>query len=758
MRKHSLILGAIALAVGLSLNSTASAQVTQGALTTLDVPVPQVTKRSALMRHSESSRILHVSVSLPYGDQGAMESYADSVSDPTSPNYRAFLTPDEIGARFGLPMQFVQKVRDYLTGQGFKVTLVGKNRLGILAEGTVQQAERAFHTTINDYGAYSPSEPGNPYYFAFSQPLRVPAEIARYVQSVQGLENFTKPQMRSTLNPTLTRALYGLAPIYNGGLHGEGRTVAISNFDGYRLSNLPLYYSQYGLPAPSGGVGSNVHVVTVSGGAGTGTAQGEGDLDIQMVLGIAPLCNFYIYDGGGSDIIGVLTREVNDNLADVISESYGWGMPASMATSAHNLHLSMTAQGITYMGASGDSGTTIEPYSYPDYDPEVLMVGGSSASVDSSGNRLSEVGWNSGGGGWSTNTATFNVLPSWQHGTGVPTSVNHRLVPDVALHASGTQTTTAGAYSFYYNGSLTSGYVGTSFACPVFAGSLALAEQKIISLGGLPSNGAGKQRFGRVQDLFYSQNMRSDVWYDITSGANGNLPDNSASTAHAGWDYVCGLGVINFNAFVATQGVSSSPDFTFAASPGSQTVVQGSGTSYSANTTALNGFSGTVSLTVSGLPSGASASFSPTSIAGTGSSTLSVSTAAATPAGTYTLTLTGTSGSIVHTATVSLVVTASNLANFTLTATPSSRTIRRGLSTTYSIGVAAKNGFTGKVTFSLSGAPATFTFNPSSVTRTGTSTLTVRTTTATTRRTYTLTVTGVSGSLTHSATVTLVVQ
>src|SRR5258708_38893812 len=118
---------------------------------------------------------------------------------------------------------------------------------------------------------------------------------------------------------------------------GEGVTVGICNWDGYRLSNVPLYYSQFSLPAPSGGVGSNITVVTISGGAGGGTPGAEGDLDIQMALGMAPLCNLRVYDGGSSDLIGVLTAESNDNLADVISESYGSNLPSSTATAAHNL-------------------------------------------------------------------------------------------------------------------------------------------------------------------------------------------------------------------------------------------------------------------------------------------------------------------------------------------------------------------------------------------------------------------------------------
>src|SRR5437868_15365685 len=125
-----------------------------------------------------------------------------------------------------------------------------------------------------------------------------------------------------------------------------------------------------------------------------------------MVLGEAPLCNFRIYDGGGSDLIGVLTSEVNQNLADVISESYGWNLDAATATSAHNQHLSMSAQGITYMAATGDSGATLAAYSYPDYDPEVLMVGGTVPTTDGVGKRTSDVAPSSGGSGWRAATVS----------------------------------------------------------------------------------------------------------------------------------------------------------------------------------------------------------------------------------------------------------------------------------------------------------------------------------------------------------------
>ena len=537
-------------AIALTLGVAASAFGQHVERAALPTTVPDVVRRSQDLGLTDPNAVLHVAVSLPYGDQAGIEAYAESVSDPASPNYRHFLTPEEVGSRFGLPEQQFKAVVDHLKASGFNVTLEGKNRLSILADCTVAQAQQAFGTTIHEYQAIDANEPGNTRYFSNNSVPTLPAGIAPYVIDVSGLQSFTKPQHR-ILTPTQTRTLYNTVPMYSTGKQGTGRTVGISNWDGFRLTNVPLYYSQYGLPTPPGGVGSNITVVTISGGAGGGTANGEADLDIQMVLGMAPLCSLRIYDdGAGLSPVAVLTQEVNDNACDIITESWGWNIGASVATSCHNLHLSMTTQGITYMAASGDSGTTLEPYSYPDYEPEVLSVGGTVPTVNGSGVRTSEVGWSGSGGGWSTNTATFNTLPSWQVGNGVPTGNNHRLVPDVALGASGT----SGAYYFYWNGSLSTGSVGTSFACPVFAGALAVSEQQIISQGGLPANGAGKQRFGRIQNVIYAQNGRSDVWFDIVSGTNGSLPSGGGtSSAHAGWDYVTGWGAINFNAFATTQ-------------------------------------------------------------------------------------------------------------------------------------------------------------------------------------------------------------
>jgi subtilase family serine protease len=498
---------------------------------------------------------LSLCVSMPYARPEALQEFADAVSNPQSPTYRNFITPDEVGERFGIPTATVNEVAGYLTSNGFEVTMVSKNRTTILAYATVAQAETAFHTTIREYTIVPQDNVEPARFIAFATEVQLPAQLAPYVIDVSGLETYTRPQPRTTLlTPMLTRGLYNTVGMFNGGFTGSGRTVAISNWDGYRAADYVNYVNHFALPLPPGGAGANiVNVPCGGGGAGAGPAGGEGDLDIQMELGMAPLASIRVYDGTqNGNLTAVLATEVNDNQADVISESWGWNIGVNTASAAHNSHLSMTVQGITYMAASGDSGTTLEPYSYPDYEPEVLSVGGTIANVNNTnGARITEVGWGGSGGGWSLHTNTFNVRPSWQTGTGVPPINglnNHRLVPDVGFHAAGNGT---GAYQFYSGGGLQGSYIGTSFASPIFAGCLAIIEQDIISLGGLPPDGAGKRRFGRIQDLFYSMNGRPDIWHDITSGSNGTLPDGSASTCHAGWDTVTGWGPMDCGAFAA---------------------------------------------------------------------------------------------------------------------------------------------------------------------------------------------------------------
>jgi hypothetical protein len=210
------------------------------------------------------------------------------------------------------------------------------------------------------------------------------------------------------------------------------------------------------------------------------------------------------------------------------------------------------------------------------------------------------------------------------------------------------------------------------------------------------------------------------------------------------------------------QGTSTTPDYSISATPASVTVTAGGSASYTATVGPTGGFTGAVNFSVSGLPAGATAGFNPGSVTTSGNSTLTVTTSSTTPAGNYSLTITGTSGSLVHSATVTLVVAGPGGAgDFALSATPSSQTLADPGSKTYTITVTPSGGFTGAVALKVSGLPAgvTATFSPATVTGSGTSTLKVTGACSNAASgTFTLTISGTSGSISHSITVTLVID
>ncbi len=237
---------------------------------------------------------------------------------------------------------------------------------------------------------------------------------------------------------------------------------------------------------------------------------------------------------------------------------------------------------------------------------------------------------------------------------------------------------------------------------------------------------------------------------------------NEYYTASSFGSWATAIGSFKFN---NCGGASAQPDFSISATPSSQSVAPGGQAQYTVSVTALNGFTGTVSLGATVAPSNSSinVAFNPVTISPSQTSTMTVSTSTGTPAGTYTITITGTGSSGTHSTIVTLVVNGGQAPDFTISATPLSQTISRGSSATYTVTIGAVNGFSGAVNLSVSGLPQKTSggFNPNPVpinNGSGSSTLTVSTNRNAAPKTYTLTITGTSGSITHSTPVTLVIQ
>ena len=212
------------------------------------------------------------------------------------------------------------------------------------------------------------------------------------------------------------------------------------------------------------------------------------------------------------------------------------------------------------------------------------------------------------------------------------------------------------------------------------------------------------------------------------------------------------------------------PDFEISSDPTSRSIKQGESTEYTITAESVAGFSGTVSLTkswVTTTPSGITADFDTTSIVltayGSGQAILSITTTFSATTGTHKLKVTGTSGTKTHSVEVQLTV--SSGANFTITATPSSQTVNRGSSQTFTVTIISVGGFNKPVYLSLSGhqTGVTYDFSPNPITvsagASATSTLTVYASSTASLETRTLTIAASAPDpgITHTATVSLTV-
>jgi kumamolisin len=541
---------------------------------------------------------------------------------------------------------------------------------------------------------------------------------------------------------------------YYGGtaLTGAGQNLGLLEYVGTDLADLNTYYKNVGqtnsvpITLLSTDGTSTSCVYTRAGGKCDDTEQ---TLDMTQALGMAPgLASMVVYIGS-TDTAIISAMTTHSPLPTTIGCSWGW--TPDDPTTLDPYFQKMAAQGQNFFAASGDSSTwSASNEAWPADDAYVVAVGGTDlVTASAAGPWKSETAWVDSGGGVSPDGI---AIPSWQQLSGVINSSNKgstslRNGPDVSANAN---------FTFYtcsdQTACLANSYGGTSFAAPMWAGYIALANQQAVASGG--------KTLGFINPTIYAQNVTpayATDFHDITSGTSGSY---SATT---GFDLVTGWGSPNGAALInALAPTSTSPAFAIFSSPGSVSVVQGSNGSSTISTTVSGGFNSAVALSASGQPAGVTVSFSPSSIAapGSGSSTMTLAVAAGTTAGTYTITVTGTGGGITHTTTVTLTVTAAVAGSFSLSVSPSSGSINRGTTGFAVVTVTATGGFDAPVTLSQTGLPSgvSWNFSPSSITGTGTSDFNLTVPSNTPTGTYTVTITGTSGSTSHSTTLTLQVK
>src|SRR5260370_23968534 len=237
--------------------------------------VPLVS-RARLLGAASAQQRLDLSIGLQLRNRQELQSLLSDQSNPRSPVYHRFLSPQQFVAEFGPTVDQQQQVIDYLHQQGLSIKHLSSNRLLIDASATVSQAEAAFQVAINTY------QLGSNVFYANANPPLIPRSLSSIIASIGGLYNSvamhplyhlaspkhgkaqpgicnTPHASRTQMNaggegnhtPPNLNSVYHVTPFLRSTVQGNNQTVAVFDVDGYPSSDVTHYFQTYNLGNPS---------------------------------------------------------------------------------------------------------------------------------------------------------------------------------------------------------------------------------------------------------------------------------------------------------------------------------------------------------------------------------------------------------------------------------------------------------------------------------------------------------------------------
>jgi Pro-kumamolisin, activation domain/Putative Ig domain/Bacterial Ig-like domain (group 3) len=587
---------------------------------------PAHPSRSKVIGALRSATRIALTVTLKPRDPAALASYAAAVATPGSSLYHHYLTVAGFRRRFGPTRGQIDAVAASLSAQGLRPGPVSANGLAIPVSASAGAIAHAFALSFQRVALASGRTA-----FANTQAPQFATSSASIVQGVIGLDNLSLPhpqgirvahaQARPAAAATGARpqvvtsgpqpcptavnagpdqraytadqiaSAYQFSNLYGNGDEGAGQTIAVYELEPNSTSDIAAYQSCYG-------TSTSVDYVPVDGGAGSGPGSGEAALDIEDVIGLAPKATVLVYQGpnNGTGVYDTYNQIISDNLANVISTSWGLCEAEQGATemeAENTLFQEASTQGQSIFAASGDEGSeachtssngdTSLAVSDPASQPFVTGVGGTTLST--LGPPPTESAWNdrltdpatdlgAGGGGISIQWQ----MPSYQSGAppslnvinsrssrvpcGAPSGSFCREVPDVSADADPDT-----GYLINYQGNWV-GIGGTSAAAPTWAAFMALVNASDTC------NGAP---IGFANPVLYdaAANGYSSDFNDITSGNNDYTNSHAGRfAAGTGYDMASGLGTPNGSTLapvLCNGGTSPTKNTITVTNPGSQT-------------------------------------------------------------------------------------------------------------------------------------------------------------------------------------------
>jgi pseudomonalisin len=254
--------------------------------------------------------------------QQAFERLLREQQDPSSPDYHQWLSPTEIGTRFGASRHDIDALAAWLTAQGLRVDAVANSRMRIGFSGTAANVAAAFSTDLHYF------QTGAAKRIANTRDVQIPSAFVGAVRSVNGLDNprfrptHRARVMQSTLPaksaprpadsyctsspcvytvfPADFAQIYDLVPVQQAGIDGSGQTIAVIGRARVYMPDIENFQSLAGLATkdptfilPTGGVDPGTPASTCSGTSCTNPSdavgdQGEATLDVQRAGSVAP--------------------------------------------------------------------------------------------------------------------------------------------------------------------------------------------------------------------------------------------------------------------------------------------------------------------------------------------------------------------------------------------------------------------------------------------------------------------------------------
>jgi subtilase family serine protease len=431
--------------------------------------------------------------------QQALEKLLADQQDPGSGEYHHWLTPSQIGQRFGLSMEEIDSITGWLEAQGLHVDWVAPGRSFIGFSGSAGDVGRAFQAELNAYSVEGVRK------FSVASAPKVPAELAPLIKAVTGLytvekrplsqmhrvdsasPEITTPSGDHFITPTDFSTIYNLP----GGGTGKGVSIGIvgrsrtntADFDNFRSLVGPSFADPVEIvPTQFGGIDPGPPLTAPPTGSTSIGDQSEATLDVLRAASIASDARvlLVITTTSGGDIEAdaqylVQTEPVPAQIVNISFESCESNAGSSAVDFWNDLFQQAAGEGISVFVSSGDSGASgcDANFQTPPSDPPanspnaicsssyVTCVGGTEfddsdaskywsssngAEYGSASSYIPEGAWNEPFNSAATpapqtassggGVSQYIGTPSWQKGTGVPAARAGRYTPDIAFSAA----------------------------------------------------------------------------------------------------------------------------------------------------------------------------------------------------------------------------------------------------------------------------------------------------------------------------------